>query len=42
MVGSTRESVNKMLKSLKEKSVISIQKGFITILEPDLLRRRAR
>ena len=42
MVGSTRESVNKMLRSLKEKSIVSIQKGFITILEPDLLRRRAR
>ncbi len=42
MVGSTRESVNKMLRSLKEKSIVSIQKGFIAILEPDLLRRRAR
>lgn len=42
MVGATRESVNKMLKVYKQKTLIDLQRGYITILDDEGLRRRAR
>ncbi len=42
MVGATRESVNKMLKTYKLKSLLSVQRGYITILDEGGLRLRAR
>ncbi len=42
MVGATRESVNKMLKTYKLKNLLSIQRGHITILDEGALRLRAR
>ena len=35
MVGATRESVNKMLKTYKQKSLIRVQRGFITIMDKE-------
>ena len=42
MVGATRESVNKMLKTYKQKSLIRVQRGFITIMDKEGLLLRAR
>ncbi len=42
MVGATRESVNKMLKTYKLKNLLSIKRGYITILDEGALRLRAR
>jgi hypothetical protein len=42
MVGATRESVNKMLKTYKLKNLLSIKSGYITILDEGALRLRAR
>lgn len=42
MVGATRESVNKMLKTYKQKKLIDVQRGYITILDEAGLRLRAR
>lgn len=42
MVGATRESVNKMLKTYKQKSLINMVRGYITILDETGLRLRAR
>ncbi|MBT4092599.1 MAG: Crp/Fnr family transcriptional regulator, partial [Nitrospinaceae bacterium] len=42
MVGATRESVNKMLKTYKQKTLIELQRGYLTILDDEGLRRRAR
>jgi len=42
MVGATRESVNKMLKTYKKKSLIQVQRGFITIIDLEGLKFRAR
>lgn len=42
MVGATRESVNKTLKSYKQKEMITVEKGFITIRDLAGLQFRAR
>ncbi len=42
MVGATRESVNKMLKTYKLKNLLSIKSGYITILDEGALRLRTR
>ncbi len=42
MAGATRESVNKVLKSFKENNLLRWSKGYITLLDPDTLRRRSR
>jgi len=42
MVGATRESVNKQLKRFREKGVVDLSEGYISILNPILLARIAR
>ena len=42
MVGATRESVNKMLKTYKLKGLIKVEKGYVSILDQEALERRAR
>ena len=42
MTGATRESVNKVLKILKDHKLISWSKSFPTLLNPDALRQKAR
>ena len=42
MVGATRESVNKMLKTYKLKGLIKLEKGYVSILDREALERRAR
>ncbi len=42
MVGATRESVNKMLRSFQKKNLLQFDKGFITILDSKELTRQAR
>ena len=42
MVGATRESVNKMLKTYKQKNLINLERGHITVIDEEGLRRRAR
>ncbi len=42
MVGATRESVNKMLKTYKLKGLIQVEKGYVSILDQEALERRAR
>jgi len=39
MIGSTRESVNKWLRSYERRGFLRRQRGVITILDPDGLRR---
>ena len=39
MIGSTRESVNKWLGSYERQGFLRRQRGVITILDPDGLRR---
>jgi CRP/FNR family cyclic AMP-dependent transcriptional regulator len=39
MVGATRESVNKWLRSYERRGLIRCQRGRITVLNPDALRR---
>jgi len=34
--------VNKMLKTYKQKTLIELQRGYLTILDDEGLRRRAR
>lgn len=38
-IGTTRESINRMLNDLKKENVISIDKGFITIINIDYLKK---
>jgi CRP/FNR family transcriptional regulator/CRP/FNR family cyclic AMP-dependent transcriptional regulator len=42
MVGTTRESVNKQLRFLRENGLITLEDGFLKILDPVRLARRAR
>ena len=42
MVGATRESVNKQIRWLREQGVILFEDGYLTILDPVRLARRAR
>jgi len=42
MSGATRESVNKVLKMLKEQRLIQWSKGIITLLDPAVMRHKAR
>ena len=42
MVGVTRESVNKILKTYKMKGLIRMEKGYVSILDQEALERRAR
>ena len=42
MVGATRESVNKQLNLMKKNGLIDMKNGYISILNPDRLTRRAR
>jgi CRP-like cAMP-binding protein len=42
MVGATRESVNKQLRLLRENGLITHEDGFLKILDPVRLARRAR
>ena len=42
MVGATRESINKQLKVLREKGIVNLKNGYIEILDPVRLARRAR
>lgn len=42
MVGATRESVNKTLKTYKQKALIDLTRGYLTILDDEGLRRSAR
>ena len=42
MVGATRESVNKTLKSYKQREMISVDKGYITIKDLTGLQFKAR
>ena len=41
MVGSTRRSVNKWLGYYQREGLIRVEKGYITLLQPDQLRRSA-
>ncbi len=42
MVGATRESINKQFKVLREQGVVGLKDGYIEILDPVRLARRAR
>ncbi len=42
MIGATRESVNKQLNLLKKNGLIDMEDGYISILNPERLSRRAR
>jgi len=42
MVGATRESVNKIIKTYKQKALIDLTRGYLTILDDEGLRRSAR
>lgn len=42
MVGATRESVNKQLKSFRESGLLSMSEGHIRVLDPEGLARRIR
>jgi CRP-like cAMP-binding protein len=42
MLGTTRESVNKELKVLRDRGILSTSRNLITIHDPDSLRRRIR
>ena len=42
MIGTTRESINKELKVLREKGLVSTEEGTIRILNLERLKRRAR
>jgi hypothetical protein len=39
LVATTRESINKQLRAWSEERVASMSGGYITILDPDALRR---
>ena len=41
MVGATRESINKELRALREKGLVSIQENMICIHNLERLKRRA-
>jgi len=42
MLGTTRESVNKELKILRDRGIVSTSRNLITIHDPEGLRRRNR
>ena len=42
MLGTTRESVNKELKVLRDRGILSTSRNLITIHDPESLRRRIR
>ena len=42
MVGATRESVNKQFRWFKEQGLVHLEDGYLTILDPVRLARRAR
>jgi CRP-like cAMP-binding protein len=42
MVGATRESINKQLRWFREEGLIALEGGYLTILEPNRLARRAK
>jgi CRP-like cAMP-binding protein len=42
MVGATRESVNKQFRWFKEQGLVLLEDGYLTILDPVRLARRAR
>jgi len=42
VVGTTRPTVNKVLQSAAAAGILAIRRGQVDILDPDLLRRRAR
>ncbi len=42
MAGTTRESVNKQLRILRQKGLIKYDGGYLTILDPARIARRAR
>ncbi len=41
MIGATRRSVNKWLGYYKRKGLIRFDEGYITLLQPESLRKRA-
>jgi CRP/FNR family transcriptional regulator, cyclic AMP receptor protein len=42
MVGATRESVNKQIRWFREHGIVQFEDGYLTILDPVRLARRAR
>ena len=40
LIGTTRESINKELKTLRDKGIISTEGGFIQIVDLERLKRR--
>lgn len=42
MTGATRESINKQLRSFREKGLIKIEKGHVVVLDAQRLARKAR
>jgi len=42
MVGATRESINKTLKTFREQGLLEVSKGYIKILDPPGLARKAQ
>jgi len=42
MVGATRESINKQFRWFREQRIVKLEDGYLTILDPVRLARRAR
>jgi len=42
MVGATRESINKQLMQLRQLGLVELENGYMTVLDPVRLARRAR
>ena len=42
LVGATRESINKQLRSWSQEGIIKVDKGYVLIREPAALERLAR
>ena len=42
MVGATRESINKQLMQMRQLGLVELESGFMTVLDPVRLARRAR
>jgi len=42
LVGATRESINKQLMQLRRQGLVELQNGYLTILDPVRMARRAR
>jgi CRP/FNR family cyclic AMP-dependent transcriptional regulator len=41
LVGASRESVNKAIKLFRDQGYVAVTSGHITLLRPELLKRRA-